>query len=223
MRIVRDYPEKLLHNYHELTHLERLWYWLVDRRRSYPQNRFFFEGCASIPGQMYIADRKAIYNTILNHKPTQCFEIGTYMGGGSTYFLASAFAKLGRGKVITMEADEHLFDLAQQKYRRYVPELLPYIEFIKGDATEDLLPAIKANSMNVPCFLLDGSDDSTETVRQFMFFKNFLTKGAVMMVHDWNTDKMRDLKPIIENASRWTVDTKLGLPESVGFLVCSYR
>jgi len=133
-----SYEEKLCHNYHELTVAEAERYWREDKARLSEEGKFFFEGCLSIPGQMYMADRKALFDAILQHKPVYCFEVGTYTGGGSTFFLASAFARLERGKVITLEADEQMRNHAVGAYRQFLLGLLPFVEFLHGGATQSL-------------------------------------------------------------------------------------
>ena len=211
------------HNYYELTKLERLRYWLTDRRWRSPEERFFFEGCRDTPGQMYVADRKALYDTIVQHRPRTCFEIGTYTGGGSTFFLASAFAQLGQGKLITMEVDDALFHFAKASYQRFLPNLLPYVDFIQGSSPERFLPFIEENDQTVACFFLDGAEDAGETRRQYEFFEPYLKSGSIMIAHDWKTEKMRELAPVIERDPRWTINLEIGQPKSVGFVVCQYE
>ena len=123
---------------------------------------------------MYVADRKALYETILQHRPRYCYEIGTYTGGGSTFFLASAFAKIGSGKVITLERSDALYRRAIESYRTHLPNLLPYIEFIHGADLRILQPYIVNDAQDPLCFLLDGAEDSHETMDQYEFFRPFL-------------------------------------------------
>ena len=213
------YREKLKHNYHELTAREKLRYKIIDRFFLPGSRKFFFEGCAEIPGQMYWQERQELYNSILNTRPNSCFEIGTYTGGGSTFFLASAFSELGRGKVYTLEANRSLFERAKRMYAQYLPGLLPYVEFIFGDSPESFIPFIHNN---VECFFLDGSDNRQESVGHYQFFMDYLQPGSIMIAHDWDSEKQVLLKPIIENNTRWKLILKLGLPESVGFVIYRY-
>ena len=209
------YWTKLYHNYHELT---------LDERRRYEQNerkglslwdRFFFEGCLPIPGEMYRADRQALYDTILQYKPTHCYEIGTGSGGGSTFFLACAFAKLGRGKVISIEIND---GPALRNYQQYTPDLLPFVEFLTGDD-----PSLFDLGERVDCVFLDGAEDGEQTLKQYEFFKPYFRPGSILMAHDWGTEKMRLLRPIIENSPDWDIEIQLGEPESVGFVIARYR
>lgn len=91
------YSTRRLHNYHELTAGQKVRYWAFDRWSTPTEKRFFFEGCRKIAGEMYVAEREALYTTILRWRPGLCFEVGTASGGGSTFYLASALARIGEG------------------------------------------------------------------------------------------------------------------------------
>jgi predicted O-methyltransferase YrrM len=212
------YRDKLRHNLHELSRLERVRYFGLDRLPLEPERRRFFEGCRRLPGQMWIEDRKGLYEAVLRHRPRCCFEIGTYTGGGSTYFLASAFASLGTGKVITLERDRSLYEGARSAYRRLLPHLLPHVEFLHGGSPQAFRPYIE-QAGGVDCCFLDGADDATESVAQFEFFEPFFGAGALFMAHDWDTEKMRLLRPLVESRAEWQTELCLGPPASVGFIV----
>ncbi len=214
---------KLLHNYHELNSREKRRYWLLDRWRLPSTDRFFFDGHRPLPGQMYTADRKALYDTIISQKPRYCFEIGTYTGGGSTFFLGSAFKHLGSGKLVTLETDEYFFNLAQNYYRNNLPQIGHYVKFLHGSNPDVFLPYIHECGGQVDCVFLDGSDNPQETVDQFNFFKQFTHQGTKLMVHDWNTQKTQLLRPILENDEQWQQILILNEPVSVGFVVYTHR
>lgn len=218
-----SYEEKLCHNYHELTIAEAERYWREDKARLSEEGKFFFEGCLSIPGQMYVADRKALFDAILQHKPVYCFEVGTYTGGGSTFFLASAFARLERGKVITLEADEQMRNHAVGAYRQFLPGLLPFVEFLHGGQPSHFMPYIEGGDGIVECVFLDGAEDDRETLEQYEFFAPFFRPGSILMAHDWNTEKARLLKPIIADGGLWSIEVELNEPASVGFIVAYYQ
>jgi len=208
------YSERLLHNFHELDLEERLLYNRKDRIRFTDKEQFFFEGCLDIPGQMYRADRRGLYDAIIKYEPRHCFEIGTGSGGGSTFFLASAFAELGQGKIYTLEIDKS--NTALRNYQMFLPNLLPFVEFVIGDSPSLFLPFIEDS---VDCIFLDGAEDGRQTLEQYEFFKSFFKSGSVIMAHDWNSEKMRLLKPVLENDPGWEIEVEMDQPESVGFIV----
>ena len=64
------------------SHEQRLWKLirpLVPKRLGW-----FYEGCPEVPGQMWYAERKALYETIRRYQPSVVCESGTWRGGGST-------------------------------------------------------------------------------------------------------------------------------------------
>ncbi len=119
----------LKHNYHELSKIDKISYLIFVRWFLKKEDRFFFEGPLKLVGQMYQAERKALYNAIIENKPRHCFEIGTFTGGGSTYFIAQAFKKLGRGKLFTIENNQRLYKEAKNYYSKYLKKLLPFVFF----------------------------------------------------------------------------------------------
>ncbi|MFA6158113.1 MAG: class I SAM-dependent methyltransferase [Candidatus Paceibacterota bacterium] len=212
--------EKLNHNFHELTALEKLTYLLFVRPRWDKERRFFFEGSFTLPGQMYIADRKALFDTIKDERPSDCFEIGTYTGGGSTFFITQAFKALEAGKLITLESSERLYNKALSHYARFFRGLSPFVTFVHGAGFDDLKPFIRDGK--VGAFFLDGAEDGQETLDQYLKFLPYCRKGTILMAHDWNTEKTRLLRPAIEENSHWEKIIEVKPPASVGFVAFRY-
>ncbi len=210
-----NYWAKLYHNYHELTPSEKQRYQDGERKGMSLSDKFFFEGCQPIPGEMYKADRKALYDTIIQYMPEHCYEIGTGSGGGSTFFLACAFAKLGEGKVISLEIND---GSALRNFERFTPDLLPFVEFLTGGD-----PSLFDLGDRVGCVFLDGAEDGEQTLYQYEFFKSYFRPGSILMAHDWNSSKMELLRPILESDPDWTIEIELGEPESVGFIMARYK
>jgi predicted O-methyltransferase YrrM len=215
--ISKDFKEKLTMNFHSLTVLEMIIYFLFIRPFWNKEKRFFFEGSLPLLGQMYIADRKALYDTILEFKPETCFEIGTYTGGGSTYFLAKAFEKNGRGKLITMESMPYYYEKAKNYYSKKLPHLSKHVEFILGSTANAFDKYIPEGGID--CVFLDGAEDAKESLEQFNYFLPHFHKGTIIMMHDWNTEKMAALKPVITENNRFQILRVILPPESVGFAV----
>lgn len=220
--ISRNLKAKLNHNYHALSWLEKLVYRLFYRRKMPQVDRFFFEGELGLAGQMYIRDREGLYNTILQFKPRHCLEIGTWTGGGSTFFLAKAFEKNGMGKLWTLETDPELHRDAIQYYRRHLPTLAPYVEFKQGNDIS-VFREILENAGGLDCCFLDGAEDSTETINQYHFLQPYLRSGSILIAHDWHTDKMTSLQPLIKADPEWQLVSEIEPPESVGFVVYQHR
>lgn len=207
----------LRHNFHALPHWKKIVYWVFLRPFQTKEEKFFFVGSLLLPGQMYSAERKALFDAIQREKPVDCFEIGTFTGGGSTYFLAESFYKLGKGKLVTMESDERLYNKAKNYYAEHLPHLVPFVEFVHGNCFADIKAHIQGGA--VSSFFLDGAENAQETLDQYNEFMPFVRTGTILMAHDWNTDKTRAVKPVILADVKWQKQVELGAPESVGFVV----
>lgn len=218
MRITPHFKEKLQHNFHELTILEMFVYFICIRPFWNKEKRFFFEGSLPLLGQMYVAERKLLFDTIIDNKPRHCFEIGTYTGGGSTYFLAKAFEKLGKGKLITMEIDPYYYHKAKNYFTKKIPKVGKHIDFILGDKANKFDSSI-ASYGTIDCVFLDGEENGEQTLDQYNYFLPYFRKGTILILHDWKTEKTRKIKPVIDEDKNWEIITILGLPESVGMAV----
>jgi len=222
MNLLSNIRNKLGHNYHELNDLEKLYYRLMVRATLSADHRFFFEGAPEIIGQMYTAERQALFNTICHFKPRCCFEVGTFTGGGSTFFIASAFQKIGGGKLYTLEANPVLFSLATAAYQAFLPRLLDHVEFIQGGDVGSFAPLITAAG-GLDAFFLDGAENADQTLAQYRFFASRIRPGTVMMAHDWHTEKMKTVRPLVESDPQWETLLALDPPHSVGLVVLHRR
>jgi predicted O-methyltransferase YrrM len=195
---------------------QRQWAWL---RLFLPHRvRWYFEGCRSIPGQLWRAERKLLYETIRKVKPSTVVEVGTWHGGGSTYFISQALHDNGFGMLHTIEINPDAHQTAKDNYRRHLPHLLGHVHFHLGKAT-DIYPPLLRELKNIDTVFLDGSASPNEARDEFEMFKPFLRRGAVVLMHDWDNEKMTLLRPYIEQSSEWKVQQTITAPHSVGFAV----
>ena len=171
---------------------------------------------------MYIAERKALYDTIVAEKPRHCFEIGTYTGGGSTFFISSAFAKLGQGKLYTMENGTHYYNKAKNFYSSKLPDQNKHIEFIFGEKPNDFDKYIPADK-KIDCVFFDGAEEGQQTLDQYNYFVPYFKKGSIIMFHDWNTEKTVLVKPFIIENQKWEQVVLLNQPVSLGFSIFKYK
>ncbi len=167
---------------------------------------------------MWYADRKALYETIRRYKPRIVCESGTWLGGGSTYFIAQALYDNGGGVLHTTEVMPEFHAKAAQGYAQHLSRLLPFVQFHSG-ASAQVYSALLPQIAPIDALLLDGAEDAEMTANEFQMFEPFLSQRAVVMAHDWNTEKMLLLRPILEDASDWTLRRMITPPHSVGFAV----
>lgn len=218
LKVTPNFKEKLTHNFHELTVLEMVIYFLFIRPFWSKEKKFFFEGSLFLLGQMYIAERKLLFDTIKEYKPRHCFEIGTYTGGGSTYFIAKAFESVGSGKLITMEIDSYYYKKAKEYFTKKIPSVGKCVDFILGSKAEIFNETIKIYG-GVDCVFLDGAEDSNQTFEQYNYFLPYFHCGTILMIHDWNTEKTLKLKPLLLNDRKWKLVKEIKQPESVGLII----
>lgn len=184
-----------------------------------PQRRFF-EGFLGVPGQLWYAERKLLYRTIRHHRPSIVFEVGTWLGGGSTFFIAQALHDNRRGILHTVEASSELYQRAIESYHARLPELLPRVCFHEGAST-DIYPALLREIGRVDALFLDGAQDAEQTMDEFRMFAPFLQGSSILLAHDWDNEKMRLLRREIEGSREWKLEQRLTWPESVGLAAYS--
>lgn len=201
---------------------KKLLLWRVARYFVPKEKRFFFEGHARLRGQMSYDERLAIYNAVREFKPQHCFEIGTWRGGGSTLFVAQALFDNGQGQLHTIENDPEFFKEARMNYTRYLSHLLPHVEFHLGDYHSQYPPLLRALK-KIDFLILDGPEDAAETISQFDVFRPHMESGAILVAHDWFTEKSRLLRPIVEESDEWGVLSILRPPISLGLVVAIRR
>lgn len=218
----RNFSHKLKHNFHTLAPLEMLVYKLFYAPRWTKEKRFFYVGSPFLQGQMYWQERKALFDVVTKEKPRQCFEIGTFTGGGSTFFLSAALQKNGKGKLITLENVPRLYNKAKNFYLKKLPAQNKHITFILGD-TPSAFDEYILEDKKVDCVFFDGAEDSTQTLEQYEYFKPYFKLGSVIMFHDWNTEKTAAIRPVVEADGHWKKIVELEPPDSVGFAAFRYE
>ncbi len=151
-------------------------------------------------------------------RPTTVFEVGTWEGGGSTFFIAEALYRNGRGILYTSEIDRARYGQAVASYETHLPHLLPHVRFHHG-ASLDVYPKVLSEVGSVDAVLLDGEQDATKTVEEFEMFEPFMDPGSILLMHDWGNEKMRLLKARLGSSERWAPDRIVSGRGSVGFAV----
>ena len=208
--------------------------WPVVRLFVPRETRWFAEGHPKIDGQLWVADRKLLYDTVRARAPKTCFEIGTWKGGGSTLFIAQALFDNGSGRLHTIELDNSIAAEARRAYETHLPHLLPYVVFHTGDyreqyrrylAPDEAAPSRQGraeaesgelDARRAHFVFLDGPEDARETLAQYEFFAAHLQAGSALVVHDWLTDKARLVRDLLEHSRDWRIEQVLLPPRSVG-------
>lgn len=191
--------------------------WNIFFRWIIPQKeRWFFEGNRNICGQLWQAERKLIYDTVRKVQPYTSFEVGTWRGGGSTYFISQALYENGFGVLHTIELDDGFYKETVNNYQKYAPHLMPHVIFHNGSSTE-IYPQI-LDSCKVDLVFLDGLGGD-QTFREFRMFEPRMNTGAILIAHDWNDEKMSKLRPYLEEKKDWRHIASVDPPQSVGLVI----
>ena len=192
--------------------------WNVVRYFVPPRQRWYYEGHPKLRGQLWYDERKLLYETIRKYAPTNCFEIGTWRGGGSTLFISQALRDNGKGMLHTVEIDDIFFREALENYNRFLPQLVPHVTFHLGDYKQVYAEVLRKLG-RIDFLILDGAEDAQQTLDQYNFFLPYISSGSVLMYHDWFSEKTRLLKPLIEHTTEWETQRTLTQPNSLGFIL----
>lgn len=161
-----------------------------------------------------------LHSTVLTFKPCNCFEIGTWRGGGSTFYISHGLYENGAGILHTIEINKEYFNEAQAKYKWYASHLLPYINFHFSDYEENFFKILNRLD-KIDLLMLDGAEDAQQTLNQYNVFAPYLKKDSILLLHDWLTEKVSLVKPIIENEKDWNIRSILLPPKSIGFALAT--
>lgn len=191
----------------------RLVRFLVPQRQ-----RFLFEGSMKVRGQLWYAERHLLYRTVRRTKPRVAFEIGTWEGGGSTFFIAQGLLANGGGYLHTVEIDNERYEIARAAYATHLPHLREIVHFHHGPSLT-VVPELLAAEGTCDLLFLDGAQDARQTISELDMFLDYLAVGSVLVAHDWDNDKMSAVRPMIENDPRFRIVERLTAPVSVGMVV----
>lgn len=162
-------------------------------------------------GQLWVTDRRWIWETVRELQPRVAVETGTWKGGGSTFFIASAMQKNGFGILNTVEANYDLHLEATRNYGIYGKwrHLHDYVHFYHGDSLAVYREALIDEEVDF--VFLDG-DGGSAASREFLLLAPKVRKGGVVMVHDWHNGKY--VPELVDNRD-WALEVK-GDPKQFG-------
>lgn len=139
-------------------------------------------------GQLTIEERKLLYGVVILEKPRIAFEVGTWEGGGSTYFISSAMHETDIGILYTVERNPEMYKTALENFFLW-PDLARHVIFNCGSSLSVFPPLLKGVE-NVDFVFLDGENNPKATVKDFEMFEPYMGKGSVLACHDWGALKM---------------------------------
>ena len=168
----------------------------------------------SVGGQMSDVERQKLFEWVYTSEPSMVIEIGGGSGGGSTFSIAEAMARLrDEGKCqnsVLLTADPENgpargFYGENERYKNFI-KFLSFSSEFEYIFPSQILPS--------PDFLFfDGPEDPTLNLEDFKFFDNIVESGCKFSCHDWETSarafdgatsvKASKLRPYIEGLDTW--------------------
>ena len=159
-------------------------------------------------GQLMPEERQILYETILKEKPDFVFEVGTWKGGGSTYYISSALFENKKGILFTIECNKEMYSHAMQLYNKELIYLKSHINFNLGKSLE-IYPELLKTIPKLDFVFLDGDNNADQTIKEYLMFEPYLKSDSIIACHDWNILKMEKLKNLISNDRSWSVQISL--------------
>lgn len=168
-------------------------------------------------GQLTVKEREFLHQAVLDYKPELVFEVGTWKGGGSTSQIVKALEKNGKGILVTCETDKEFYEEALGLYKDN-----QFIELYL--VSSDIVITDLLSKERIPDFLFfDGPEDRETAYDDFRYIEPALKSGSIFCMHDWDwpSIKAETIRPYLECSKRWSLISKLTLPESVG--ICLWK
>lgn len=138
---------------------------------------------ASRQGQLHRDERALLYTLVLGTRPSRCLEVGTWLGRGSTFFIASALAEVGAGHLWTVETDGAAVDAARAAYAAEKPDLAPFVTFLCGRADEQEWAG------EYDLMFLDGGLCGEEALAEWRLLEGRCSPTATVAFHDWGPEQ----------------------------------
>jgi predicted O-methyltransferase YrrM len=140
-------------------------------------------------GQLFGIERKTLYDLVKQSRPLICVECGTWQGGGSTYYIASALKENGCGKLFTWEIHKPFFDVATDFFNNKKPDLKEVIQL----HLEDFHIGLNNHSC-IEFAFLDGPDTPEYNIKSLEMLSKKMPLGKFVALHDWKIEKCSKVK-----------------------------
>ena len=159
-------------------------------------------------GEMLPYERYKLYNWILEIKPKVVFEIGTGLGGGSTFYISSALKN----------SDSVLYTC--DPIRTPEKEFFDSFEFIKYSKEYSDVFLQKLISTNIlPNFIMfDGPENPEVAYNDILFLEKHIKNNTYFCMHDWDKYRPYDgntstksvkIRDYIEKSNKWELIEQL--------------
>ena len=129
-------------------------------------------------GEMLPFERFKLYNWICEISPKVIFEVGTGLGGGSTYYMSMA--------IKNNNYDTKLYTCDPSRSpSQYMLDIFGFIKFYKNHSNEMFDILIKSNI--IPDFIMfDGPEEPEIAYNDIIELENHIGDGSHFCMHDWD-------------------------------------
>lgn len=185
----------------------------------------FFLKSPFLDAEMTPYERNRLYTWIIENMPKCVFEVGTGLGGGSTYYIAEAFKDIGSGKIYTCDPGRHPSNSFLDQYKDIV--------FYHQKSSQWLIDHL-INEQIIPDFLMfDGPEDPTIALEDIIKLEKIIKTGTLFCMHDWEFEKRgydngistksKLIRPYIENSKKYVqVEILSGLRKNSNYDTSNY-
>jgi predicted O-methyltransferase YrrM len=164
---------------------------------------------STIEGQLNATERRILTEAITQaaKKPEVVIEVGTWLGGGSTFHILRALEQNGTGHLWGVEADRSIYDRMLANIRAAVPEASKRFTPIFG-FSQDIIPQWiqeRGPGLKVDLAFLDGGNNPQEQIDEFELLDPCIPVSGQLMAHDAKLRKGKWLVPYIRALDHWQV------------------
>ncbi len=165
---------------------------------------------SAVDSQINSAECRLLTDAILAAPtpPKIVLEVGTWLGGGSTFHFLRALEANGEGHLWGIEADQNIYERMLENVRGAVPEAVNRFTPLFG-FSEEVIPrwlAQQGPEARVDLAFLDGGDNPAEQIAEFHLLADRIPIGGRLMSHDAKLRKGKWLRPYLTQFDNWQVE-----------------
>mgnify|MGYP000364079535 CR=1 FL=1 len=163
-----------------------------------------------ISGQLNPEERRILTSAILDSgkKPQVVLEVGTWLGGGSTFHILRALQQNGEGHLWGVEADRSIYERMIENIRAAAPEAAHRFTPLFG-FSQQVIPrwlAEQGADQTIDVVFLDGGDNPMEQITEFQLLADRIPVGGRLLAHDAKLRKGKWLLPYLPLLDNWKVE-----------------
>lgn len=189
------------------------------------KSKEFFLNSPYTDAEMTPYERNKLYAWIIENKPNHVFEVGTGLGGGSTYYIAEAFKELGKGRIYTCDPGRSPSNHFLETYKNIV--------FYYRQTSQWLIDQLTIDQISPDFVMFDGPEDPQIALDDIIRLEKVIQPETLFCMHDWEFEKRgydngvstksKLIRPYIENSKKYSkVEVLSGLIKNSNYDEMNY-